>query len=156
MSPTRSPSVPSSEPASSLADDADRLAHIVNGLLVRYLVRGADGQERAWPYNPVDYGTLRYLGSRPGARATDVARHLGTPATTMQSALDRLLRAGLLHKRRHASDGRARAYTLSPAGQDVLARIEAQDRANMAELLANLPPRDRAALLKLLDRVVSD
>lgn len=137
----------------TLSQDADSLARAVNVLLNRYLVRGADGQARPWPYNPVDYGVLRYLGARPDARATDIGAHVGTPATTMQSALDRLTAAGLLEKRRHPDDGRARAYRLSPRGQDVLARIETQDRANMAEMLQGFTAAERSDLVRLLERI---
>lgn len=134
-------------------DIPDRMARAVNGLLNRYLVRGADGEARALPYNPVDYQTLRFVadGER---RATDVARHLGVAPTTMQSALDRLVRRGLLDKRRSDADGRARLYCLTEEGGRVHGAIEAQDRANMAAMLAPLAPKDRERLADLLDAVV--
>ncbi len=130
-----------------------RAARAVNGLLNRFLVRGADGSARPLPYNPVDYQTLRYLAEAPDARATDVAAHLGAPPTTMQSALDRLLRKGLLEKRASPTDGRARLYRLSERGQDIRARIQAQDRANMAAMLSELPEADRARLVGYLERL---
>ncbi len=134
-------------------DHPARAARAVNGLLNRFLVRGADGQVRPLPYNPVDYQTLRFLAARPDARATDVADHLGTPPTTMQSALDRLVRKGLLEKRASPSDGRARLYRLSERGMDIHARIQQQDRANMAAMLSELPEADQARLVDYLERL---
>ena len=75
------------------------------------------------------------------------------PATTMQSALDRLVRKGLLDKRASPTDGRARLYQLSARGEDVHARIQAQDRANMAAMLSELPEGDRARLVDYLERL---
>ena len=131
----------------------ERLALAVNRLLNRYLVRGADGQDRPIPYNPVDYQSLRFLAANPGARATDVAAHVGVAPTTMQSALDRLRARGLITKRASETDGRARAYALSEQGARVHAAIEAQDRANMAEIVSGLSPSERATLADLLERL---
>ena len=134
-------------------DLPDRMARAVNGLLNRYLVRGADGAERPLPYNPVDYQTLRFVAVNADARATDIAREVGVPATTMQSALDRLVRRGLLAKRASDSDRRARLYRLSIEGRRVHAAIEAQDRANMAAMVEPLSDAERETLARLLDRV---
>ena len=131
----------------------ERLALAVNRLLNRYLVRGADGQNRPIPYNPVDYQSLRFLAANPGARATDVAVHVGVAPTTMQSALDRLRARGLITKRASETDGRARAYALSEKGVRVHAAIQAQDRANMAEIVSSLSPSERATLADLLERL---
>ena len=132
---------------------ADRMARAVNTLLNRYLVRGADGRERPIPYNPVDYQTLRFVAAAREARATDVAKHLGTPPTTMQSALDRLKRRGLLTKRASDADRRARLYRLTEDGARVHAAIEAQDRANMAAMMEALSPAERQTLTALMERI---
>lgn len=137
----------------AIQDDlADRMARAVNGLLNRYLVRGADGAERAIPYNPVDYQTLRFVAGGE-ARATDVAEHLGVPPTTMQSALDRLTRRGLLAKRASPKDRRARLYALTEEGARIHAAIERQDRANMAAMMEALSPAERATLTTLMERI---
>lgn len=133
-----------------MTDMPDRMAKAVNGLLNRYLVRGADGAERPLPYNPVDYQTLRYVSSRPGVWASDIARHIGVPATTMQSALDRLVRKGLLSKRPSETDRRARCYTLTENGRKIHTAIEAQDRINMTDMLSELSERDQAELVRIL------
>ena len=133
----------------------ERMARAVNVILNRYLVRGADGVDRPLPYNPVDYQTLRFLSAKPKARATDVADHLGVAPTTMQSALDRLVKKGLLTKAKSETDGRARLYALTEKGIAIHAAIEAQDRANMAAMLSALTPAEQAEMVRLIERVVA-
>jgi len=132
---------------------SERIALAINNLLNRYLVRGADGRERPIPYNPVDYQSLRFIAKYPDCRATDVASYLGTPPTTMQSALDRLVRRGLLNKGDSDTDARARAYSLSGKGQAVHNAIDAQDRANVDDMIRNLSEGDKLMLVTLLERL---
>lgn len=134
-------------------DEADRLLRSVNLLLNRYLIEGADGAPRPLRYNPVDYQALRRIHASPGSRATDIARDLRVPATTLQSSLDRMLGMGLLEKSPHPTDGRARVYALSEAGEAMHAAILAQDRANMGAMLGVLEAEERGMLLDLLDRI---
>jgi DNA-binding MarR family transcriptional regulator len=138
-----------------MGDMPERMARAVNVILNRYLVRGADGMDRPLPYNPVDYQTLRFLAAKPKARATDVADHLGVAPTTMQSALDRLVKKGLLTKAKSETDGRARLYALTEKGIAIHAAIEAQDRANMAAMLSALNPVEQAEMVRLIERVVA-
>lgn len=136
-----------------MTDTADRMVKAVNRLLNQFLVRGADGLERPMPYNPVDYQTLRYLAGAPASRAVDVGGHIGVSPTTMQSALDRLVRRGLLEKARSAEDGRARLYSLTESGMRVHAAIESQDRVNMTAMLAPLSVKERGVLVGLIERL---
>ena len=133
--------------------EADRLLRSVNLLLNRYLIEGADGAPRPLRYNPVDYQALRRIHAGPGARATDIARDLRVPATTLQSSLDRMGGMGLLEKSPHPTDGRARVYALTKAGEAMHAAILAQDRANMGAMLDVLEAEERGVLLDLLDRI---
>lgn len=131
----------------------DDMARAVNKLLNRYLVRGADGAERPIPYSPIDYQAIRFLADNPLSRATDVAQHLGVPATTMQSALDRLKGRKLLSKQPSSSDKRARLYKLTKKGVEIHTAIENQDRANMADILAPLSLRDQETLVRLMKQI---
>ncbi|MEL6687999.1 MAG: MarR family winged helix-turn-helix transcriptional regulator [Pseudomonadota bacterium] len=124
-------------------DHTDRLLGSVGAVLDRFLVEGADGNPRPLRYNPVDYATLKRIEDTPDSRATDIAAQLLIPATTMQSALDRLVRMGFLEKRNHPTDGRAKVYRLSEEGVELRKQIHAQDRANMTAMLNVLPEEDR-------------
>ena len=124
-------------------DHTERLLGAVDAVLNRFLVEGADGKPRPLRYNPVDYQTLKRLEDYPDSRATDIAEMLVIPATTLQSALDRLVRMGFLEKRNHPTDGRAKVYRLSEEGVELRRQINAQDRANMSAMLNILPEEDR-------------
>lgn len=134
-------------------DHTDRLLQAVDAVLNRYLVEGADGQPRPLRYNPVDYQTLKRIEEQPDSRATDIAERLNIPATTLQSALDRLVRMGFLEKRNHPSDGRAKVYRLSEEGAELRRQIHAQDRANMNAMLSVLPEEDREDFVAKMEMI---
>ena len=125
----------------------------MDAVLTRYLLKGADGEPRPLRYNPVDYQTLKRIEDRPDSRATDIAEVLGIPATTLQSALDRLVRMGFLEKRAHPTDGRAKVYRLSEDGLELRRRIHAQDRANMGAMLAALEAGERDGFVAQMERI---
>jgi DNA-binding MarR family transcriptional regulator len=104
-------------------------------------------------YNPIDYQTLKFIESHPKTRATDISHALFLPPTTMQSALDRLVKMDLVRKSNHPKDGRAKIYELSKQGVDMRAKILAQDRANMNEMLSTLTPVEQEQLLISLEKV---
>jgi DNA-binding MarR family transcriptional regulator len=133
--------------------NADRLLSATDAFLTRYLLAGADGEPRPMRYNPIDYQTLKFIESHPKTRATDISHALFLPPTTMQSALDRLVKMDLVRKSNHPKDGRAKIYELSKQGVDMRAKILAQDRANMNEMLSTLTPVEQEQLLISLEKV---
>lgn len=125
----------------------------VDALLTRYLLAGADGEPRPMRYNPLDYQTLKFIENRPNSRATDISHALHLPPTTLQSALDRLIKLGLIEKGKHPSDGRAKVYRLTGAGQNMRDRIHAQDRANMDEMLSSISGAEREQFLSTMEKI---
>ena len=106
----------------------------------------AEGRTR---YNPVDFTLLRELDRTPGCRATDIVARTGVAPTTLQSSLDRLVRAGLVAKDPHPDSARARALSLTEEGRDLRAAIHRQDLRNMAAILEGLDPEERAEFVRL-------
>ena len=106
----------------------------------------AEGRAR---YNPVDFTLLRELDRTPGCRATDISERTGVPPTTLQSSIDRLVRAGLVRKDPHPDSARARALKLTEEGEDLRAAIHRQDLRNMEAVLAGLEPEERRAFVRL-------
>ena len=134
-------------------DYTDRLLIAVDAVLNRFLLESADGEPRPLRYNPVDYQTLKRVEDAPDSRATDIAQALMIPATTLQSALDRLVRMGFLEKRAHPTDGRAKVYRLSEEGVQLRSVIYAQDRANMNSMLVALDGEERDGFLAAMERI---
>lgn len=110
----------------------------------------AEGRMR---YNPLDFQTLRYLAEHPGAKAADVARFLGVAATTQQAVMDRLVKAGHVSRTDHPQSGRAKAHSLTEAGQELFDAILRQDLANMATLLSCLTPKEQSQIVDLIEKV---
>ena len=125
----------------------------VDALLTRYLLAGADGEPRPMRYNPLDYQTLKFIQSHPNSRATDISHALHLPPTTLQSALDRLIKLGLIEKGKHPSDGRAKVYQLTISGEKMRDRIQAQDRANMDEMLSSISNTEREQFLSTMEKI---
>ncbi len=125
----------------------------VDALLTRYLLAGADGEPRPMRYNPLDYQTLKFIENYPNSRATDISHALHLPPTTLQSALDRLIKLDLIEKGKHPSDGRAKVYQLTEAGQTMRNRIHAQDRANMDEMLSSISGAERERFLSTMEKI---
>lgn len=81
-------------------------------------------------------------------------------AATLQSSacmtgiVDRLLERGLVERQRDARDRRSVVVSLTPAGQQLLAQIKADQRHTVQQVLGCLSPEDRARLATLLGRLI--
>lgn len=125
----------------------------VDAVLNRFLVESADGNPRPLRYNPIDYQTLKRIEDVPDSRATDIAQALKIPPTSLQSALDRLLRMGFLEKGAHPTDGRAKVYRLSDAGVELRRRIYDLDRENMGAILDALQPDQQSVFIEMMEQI---
>ncbi|NGY06398.1 MarR family winged helix-turn-helix transcriptional regulator [Solimonas terrae] len=65
-------------------------------------------------------GALFYLARHDGASIGELAQTLDLAASAMTGLVDRMVRAGLLERRRDTQDGRAVRLHLSAAGRDAL------------------------------------
>jgi len=78
---------------------------------------------------------------------------LAIPASTMVAIVDHLEHEGLLERRPHPSDRRARILRLTTRGELLRAQAQAQAMAQEDRICAGLAPRERAELLALLHRI---
>lgn len=76
-------------------------------------------------------------------RASRVAERLAVGRPTVSAAVDSLCARGLLLRADVAEDQRASALSLTPAGQAVLAKIEAEMVARITSLCARTPDAER-------------
>lgn len=112
----------------------------------------AEGQMR---YNPIDFQTLRYIDDHPGCRGVDIARAIGVAPTTLQSALDRMIRSGIVERVDHPTSRRAKAHRSTKQGQKIRGAIHRQDLANMRVMLNALSPTEQTEVMLLLEKIVS-
>lgn len=142
---------PNSNPPSE--EDAKRLQKVVGAMLDQMLLQEPSEGGRPLRYNPMDYAILRALDASEGLSGSDIARQFSLPRTSIQSALDRLEKSGLIEKRPDPAGGRIKTLHLTPEGQDIRAKINAHDLTNMRAMLSPLSEEERAQVLPLLERV---
>ncbi|MBK4121020.1 MarR family winged helix-turn-helix transcriptional regulator [Kocuria rhizophila] len=84
---------------------------------------------------------------RPGGvRMTMIAANLGVRTPTATQGVDRLSRAGLVRRDPDPTDARAVLVSLTPAGEEVLAREDERRNGFVADVLSTLDAREVAAL----------
>ena len=88
-----------------------------------------------------------------GARQIELAEALDVEPITLCRMIDRLEEAGLVERRRDSGDRRAWRIHLTAAAAPVLARLEAMGLVFNADILAGVDEGDRAAALRVLERV---
>ncbi|WP_432200545.1 MarR family winged helix-turn-helix transcriptional regulator [Erythrobacter sp. W53] len=135
--------------------DAERLLASIGALLDRLLLQEPSEGGRPLRYNPLDYAVLRLIEKSDGCSGSDIARLLGIARTSVQSALERIDKAGLLEKRPDPAGGRIKTLHLTDKGAEMRAKIHAHDIVNMQALLSPLSAEERELMLPLLERVVS-
>lgn len=116
------------------------------------LYPSAEGRTK---YNAVDFQSIGYLSSHPNCRARDLADYLGVAPTTAQSAIDRLIKRGLVERRPSPHNGRDVALALTQEGLALRAAIRRQDVSNCATILNALPKKERVQFVNQIQRVAA-
>ena len=124
-------------------------------MLDQMLLQEPSEDGRPLRYNPMDYAILRALEASDGLSGSDMARQFNLPRTSIQSALDRLEKSGLIEKRPDPAGGRIKTLHLTELGMEIRAKINAHDLTNMRAMLLPLSEEERAQVLPLLERVAS-
>jgi MarR family transcriptional regulator, transcriptional regulator for hemolysin len=91
-----------------------------------------------------------------GFTQIELAQAVGLDKTTMVVTIDQLEAAGLAKRLPSTEDRRARVISVTKAGQRKVAQAEEIVDRVQAEVLGELPPRERKAFLESLARLVGD
>ena len=133
-----------------MQDDLDRL-HVAVTTLMRAL-KIAEKQvqvaHRELNFVAADIATLRFLHTQPGCMLADLSEHLGVVPTTASSVVDRLVERGFVSRERPETNRRAIALTLTSAGEEAFAKINAEEMTTMQIMLDALPAEDRAQFVR--------
>ncbi len=86
-------------------------------------------------------------------RAGEVARYMGVSRPAATKNIDKLVRHGLIVRRRSHSDRRATLLSISRTGRDLVQRYEETKRKRMLPLLDRLSDSDLDRMTTLLERV---
>ena len=103
---------------------------------------------------PVQFSLMSALGSRGVADQTMLAADVALDRTTATGALKRLEDNGLTRRVASAADRRARLWSLSARGVEVLDEMQASVREAHDETIAALSPAERETFIRLLGRLV--
>ncbi len=126
------------------------------------LLRTADVVRRAIsrvlePYDitPQQYNVLRILrgAGEQGLPTLDIADRMIEQAPGVTRLLDRLEAKGWVRRQRCPEDRRQVLCWLTPAGLELVTRLDEPVESADAEAVAELSPEDQDHLLKLLDAV---
>lgn len=88
-----------------------------------------------------------------GARQNDLAQSLGIEGPSLVRLLDKLVEAGLVVRREHATDRRAKTLHLTPAGVSAVARVQQVVAASCADMLEGATAEEVAVCRSVFARV---
>ena len=105
---------------------------------------------------PRQFAILVTLARRPGLTQTDVVEETGIDRSTVGDMIDRLVRRGLVQRRRSGRDQRANTLAILPAGLRLLRdTAPAVDRAQ-DRIMQPLPAAMRAQFVEALRLMAGD
>jgi DNA-binding MarR family transcriptional regulator len=93
-------------------------------------------------------------GEADGLRVSDMARRLGVTPPTASTLIDRLVERGLVDRREDPSDRRQHRCRLTPAGQELLARLYESGRWRSRSLLAALNEEELRLVRRTLEILI--
>jgi DNA-binding MarR family transcriptional regulator len=98
---------------------------------------------------PAQYSALLLIAANPGQTQSAIGAALGILRPNFVAMLDELERRGLARRTRSEIDRRSHAVVLTPAGDDILARARAIQRAQEDRIRDILGADGREALIEL-------
>lgn len=96
------------------------------------------------------FRTLVILFNDGPVNLATLAGHLDVQPSTAGRMVDRLVAAGMIHRRPHPTSRRELVAELTPDGRKVVEKVTANRRKELAGLVAKMPPRERRGLVRAL------
>lgn len=103
---------------------------------------------------PVQYSALTAVHAHPGVDQATLAGLIAFDRTTMGGVVDRLAQRGLLTRKPHPTDRRARALEITAAGAELLARVEPAVERAQEIMVSGLNKAEAAEFMRLLRKAV--
>lgn len=104
---------------------------------------------------PVQFSIMTIAAAQPKLEQARLAYEVGVDQVTLANVAARLEAKGLLRRTSAPTDKRLKLVSLTPRGKALLEKMrDAAQRAHDRTISA-LPPTDRAALMRLLRRLVN-
>jgi DNA-binding MarR family transcriptional regulator len=106
--------------------------------------------------SPGRFATLLLIGRNPGISQIALSRAVGNDKSTVTFALDSLMKRGFVRRSRLLHDRRAYSLSLTAAGERMLAELTECATRHDRNLDRIVGPRDRAAFLRILRKIVAE
>ncbi|MAE88611.1 MAG: MarR family transcriptional regulator [Pelagibaca sp.] len=103
---------------------------------------------------PAQFQCLLELWREDGLTQRDLVQRLDVEQATMANTLKRMERDGLIERRAHAGDARARTIHLTERARDLQEPAQAEAQAVNARATAEMSDEERTAFLDLMTRAV--
>ncbi|MEX6506483.1 MarR family winged helix-turn-helix transcriptional regulator [Jiella sp. M17.18] len=103
---------------------------------------------------PVQFAALETVAAQPGLDQATLAGLIAYDRATITGVVDRLVNRGLVTRETSARDRRAKLLAVTPAGEELLARIEPSVAAAQEIMLRGLTPEESADFMRLLRKAV--
>ncbi|MBD3285372.1 MarR family transcriptional regulator [candidate division WOR-3 bacterium] len=84
----------------------------------------------------------------------ELAYQLGTSSGNMTAMIDRLLKAGLVERRRSEKDRRVVEVRLSPEGREIAERVRRSTQVGMLRIMKKIPDEKKVAFFDTLSAIV--
>ena len=105
---------------------------------------------------PRHVGMLARLAANEGKAQQVIGELIGLNPTQMVFLVDELESRGFVERRRNPADRRSYALYLTPAGKDMLAKVQEVAQAHQAKLGESLSESEQEQLTELLRRIARD
>jgi MarR family 2-MHQ and catechol resistance regulon transcriptional repressor len=100
-----------------------------------------------------DFGLLEALLHKGPLPINVLGRKLLLTTGSITTAVDRLVRRGLVARKDHPQDRRVRLVELTPAGRQLIEPVFTQHERDLEEVVSVLTPTERATLVTLLRKL---
>jgi MarR family transcriptional regulator, transcriptional regulator for hemolysin len=118
--------------------------------LARALVRAEEPVLAANGLTMWAYAVLLALTAQPARSQATLATQIGADKTRLIPILDDLQKRGLIERHPDPADRRSHLLAATPEGRRISQKTQQEIQQQEDELLAALPPEDRAALFRAL------
>ena len=103
---------------------------------------------------PVQYASLHMICKSPGIDQGTLARTIGFDTSTIGNVIDRLESRGLVRRAVSPADKRVRQVTLTPEGEQLLAKVVPPMLRSQALFLEPLQPEKREQFMGLMRELI--
>ncbi len=101
-----------------------------------------------------DFAVLEALLHKGPLPVNEIGKKVLLTSGSITVAVDRLERKGLVERRAHGTDRRARIVHLTKDGRKLITRAYTQHAADLEQLVsASLTPKERTTLIRLLKKI---